>query len=566
MGGAQSNSQRSLLSCLKFLIEDIELIADQELLKYLRGILIKFPCHFVKNSKKIIKIIAKSIPPQIMQFEDILLNNISSVFQCSLIANKYNLYKQIENQKIDSDFVRNFRLMNFEQLKSNYEGEYENSLISLYQGIKIYCHLANKILIELKSNSLVQCQVYVLIWEHLQNHLIKFSKDPDYDLNPINKSFDEKYYKLSPEIKIEIIGGKLWGNIVQQLDVDFILDEFKKARRSNQQSIIPFNQIFNAIIDINIDVAHLQWIGRSDFQFSDQLNKIVRFIQEDSKQLMDDLYMDSKGDLIMFFEKWEKDNYFLKSSLPLWICENYFDCKFFEFSENKIQGDFKLLSQVEQKKLLDQYPILDSNSRPLNFIDQFQQSLNSKCFQFDDFLQKNSEQILIKMLQWLKEEKKYSNIMLISESTQQGGSAAINYEDISNCVFEENSQDQGNSAIRSQNLIQSQIQQPNIVIEQEVEIVRVCKKYDSIKNIISSSIEQRDENIMFRNMGSNTISKELIDFFSFIKPINENYVIEIINYLGKQKQKEKAFINNALNSNLEFFKGSMAAELLSFIK
>ena len=45
----------------------------------------------------------------------------------------------------------------------------------------------------------------------------------------------------------------------------------------------------------------------------------------------------------MFFEKWEKDNLFLKSSLPLWICENYFDNSFFEFSEAKIQENFKLL-------------------------------------------------------------------------------------------------------------------------------------------------------------------------------------------------------------------------------
>ena len=54
----------------------------------------------------------------------------------------------------------------------------------------------------------------MLIWEHFQNHLINFAKDPDYDLSPINKSFDDKFYKLSPELKIEIIGAKLWGNMV----------------------------------------------------------------------------------------------------------------------------------------------------------------------------------------------------------------------------------------------------------------------------------------------------------------------------------------------------------------
>ncbi|CAD8074447.1 unnamed protein product [Paramecium sonneborni] len=563
MGGAQSNRQRSLISCLKFLIEDIELYADEELLKQLREIFIKFPYNFKKNSKKVIQILSKSIPPQIMQFEDILLNNISSVFQCSLIANKNNSYKQIENYNIDSDFVRNFRLMNFDKLKSNYEGEYENSLILLYQGLKSYCSLANQIIKELKINSLAQCQVYVLIWEHFQNNLIKFSKDPDYDLNPINKCFDEKFYKLFPELKIEIIGAKLWGNMVQQLDVNFILDEFQKARRSNKQSRISFNQIFNAIIDINIDVAHLQWIGRSDFQFSDQLKKIVEFIRKDSEQLMDDLYLKSAGHLMIFFQKWEQDNCFLKSVLPLWICENYFDNLFFQFSENKIQENFKLLSLVEQKKLIEQYSNSDSLSQPLSFIDEFQQSLNSKCFQYDDFLQRNSEQILIKMIKWLKEEKKFSDILQISESTQQGGSAAINFQDIQNILFDENNQDQRNSEFQKQSVVQSQIQQS---LEEEDEIVKICKKYDSIKNQIQSSIQQRDENIMFRNRGQNPISNEFIDFFSFIKPMNENYAKEIINQLGKQKQNEKALINCALNSNIEFCKGSMAAELLNFIK
>lgn len=51
---------------------------------------------------------------------------------------------------------------------------------------------------------------------------------------------------------------------------------------------------------------------------------------------MNNLYFESKGDLLIFFEKWEKDNKFLKSALPLWICENYFDCHFFEYCEEKI--------------------------------------------------------------------------------------------------------------------------------------------------------------------------------------------------------------------------------------
>ena len=41
---------------------------------------------------------------------------------------------------------------------------------------------------------------------------------------------------------------------------------------------------------------------------------------------MNNLYFESHGDLLIFFEKWEKDNKFLKSILPLWICENYLDC------------------------------------------------------------------------------------------------------------------------------------------------------------------------------------------------------------------------------------------------
>lgn len=71
---------------------------------------------------------------------------------------------------------------------------------------------------------------------------------------------------------------------------------------------------------------------------------------------------------------------------------------------------------------------------------------------------------------------------------------------------------------------------------------------------------------MFRNRALNSFSKELLDFFSFNKPINENYTIEIINYLSKLKLKEKSFESSAVNSNLEFFKGSMAAELLFFDK
>lgn len=59
---------------------------------------------------------------------------------------------------------------------------------------------------------------------------------------------------------------------------------------------------------------------------------------------MNNLYFESKGDLLVFFEKWEKDNIFLKSALPLWICENYLDGLFFEYSEEKIQENFKLLS------------------------------------------------------------------------------------------------------------------------------------------------------------------------------------------------------------------------------
>lgn len=51
---------------------------------------------------------------------------------------------------------------------------------------------------------------------------------------------------------------------------------------------------------------------------------------------MNNLYFESHGDLLIFFEKWEKDNKFLKSILPLWICENYLDCHFFEFCEEKI--------------------------------------------------------------------------------------------------------------------------------------------------------------------------------------------------------------------------------------
>ena len=42
--------------------------------------------------------------------------------------------------------------MNFKELKSNYEGEYENSLILLYQGLKSYCYLANWIIVELNNN------------------------------------------------------------------------------------------------------------------------------------------------------------------------------------------------------------------------------------------------------------------------------------------------------------------------------------------------------------------------------------------------------------------------------
>ncbi|CAD8159007.1 unnamed protein product [Paramecium pentaurelia] len=566
MGGAQSNSQRSLLSCLKFLIEDIELQADVKLLNYLRQIFIKFPFNFEKNRKKVINILSKSIPLQITQFEDVLLNYLSSSFQCQLIAKKsYNKYNQIEIQKIDSEFVRNFRLMNFDNLKSNYEGEYENSLILLFQGLKSYCNLANQIIKELKNNILVQSQVYALIWEHFQNHLIKFSKDPYYDLNPINKYFDEKFYKLSPELKIEIIGGKLWGCMVQQLDINFILDEFKIARRSNNQSDIQFHKLFNAIIDINIDVANLQWIGKSDFQFSDQLKDIIQFIQKDSQDLMNNLYFESKGNLLVFIEKWEKDNNFLKSSIPLWICENYFDCLFFEYCEEKIKENFKLLSQVEQNKLIEQYQNQESKQNAMCIEQDFQYQFNSKLFQFDDFLQQNSEQILLKMIKLLKEQEQLSSIMLISESTQQGGSAAINYQDISNSLFEESQkQEQINQKVQS--IISFQPPLSNILIEQEDEILRICKKYDYIKNIILSSIQQRDNNIMFRNRGLNSISKELLDFFSFNKPINENYTIEIINYLAKLKLKEKSFESSAVNSNLEFFKGSMAADLLSFDK
>ncbi|CAD8145302.1 unnamed protein product [Paramecium octaurelia] len=569
MGSGQSIKQRSLVSCLKFLIEDVELYADEKLLGYLGETYIKFSCNDQKKGQKLIKIIRKCIPLQIMQFEDVLLKDISSAFQYQLIANKSNnKQRQFQNYKLDSDFVRNFRLMNFEKLNLKYAGEYEDSLIQLYQGLKTYCNLADQIIKELKNNHLVQSQVYALIWEHFQNHLIQFSKDPFYDLNPINKIFDEKYYKLTPQLKIEIIGGKLWGCFVQQLDVHFILNEFRIARRSNNQKQIQFNHLFNSIIDMNIDVANVQWIGSSCFQFSDQLKDIIEFIQKDSQELMNNLYFESNGDLLEFFDKWKKDNIFLKSSIPQWICENYFDTLFFEFSEEKIKENFKLLSKVELQQIIEKYSYQEVRPDGMCIEQDFQQPLNSNFSQYDEYLYQNMEKILNKMIDWLKEENLLSDILLISESTQQGGSAAINYQDIHNCIFEENEyQVQRHSKQEVQSLIQYQLPVSNIMSGQEDRIVRICKKYNQVKNLIVSNIHYRDQNVQFRNRGMNSISNKLLDFFSFTKPVNENYCIEIINYLGNQKLIDKQLVNGAFqNGNMEQYQGSIAAQLLSLEK
>ncbi|CAD8145541.1 unnamed protein product [Paramecium pentaurelia] len=567
MGGVQSinrNCKKSLLICLQLLVEDVEYYADSKFLAQLKTIQISFSNNFEKNRKKVIDLLKQSIPPQISFHEDVLLNNISSAFQCSLIRSNNYKSKTFKDITMDKEFVKTFRLMNFSGLQQKYENCYQNNLVLLYQGLKSYCNLANQIIKELNQNLDVQCKVYVLIWEHFQNHLCKLSISEIYDLQPLNQFFNENYTIISPSLKIESIGGKLWGTSVQQLNIDYIKQQFKITRRDHAQQNICLFQVFNAFIDMNIDAAHLQWIGVSDFEFSGSLKLLIDFIIEDTNEFFIQLNEKSQGNLLLLLDLWEKDDNFMKSVLPTWICENILNTLFFSFFEQKIREKIKLMQINQQKNLIEKYCKQRVDIDFQNQLEQAKKSLESVFFQFDYYHIQNIEPTLQIMIKQLRSEKEFSSIILASEKTQQGPSdlliqqnsnilsdADVDVHHIQSNIFDPQDAD----------LFESK-QQNSDLLSPEDEIAQICQKYDQKKNNIQLNIQQRDEKIKLRNRNIQPISKELFKVFSFVHSISQEQVDIIVNLLIEKKHKEINFINNNLFVNQECFKGSIAAELL----
>ncbi|CAD8075862.1 unnamed protein product [Paramecium sonneborni] len=567
MGVEQStnkNSKKSLFSCLQMLVEDVEFYIDKEFLDQLKFIEIPFASNFEKNRKQIIDLLQQSIPPQITLFEDVLLNYASSVFQCSLIKNNNkNKLKNFKDLTMDKEFVKNFRLMNFSYKQHQYDDCYQNNLELLLNGIKSYCSLANLIIRELDQNLDLQCMVYVLIWEHLQNNLCKLSKLDIYDLQPLNQFFNEHYATINPPLKVEQIGGKLWGTQVQQLNINYIKKQFEDARRDKTKQKISLFQVINALIDINIDAAQLQWLGFSDFQFRGNLKVLIDFIIEDTEILLNKLNQQSNGDLILLLDLWEKDDQFMKSVLPTWICENKLNTQFFSYFELKIKQKIKQLQVSQQKNLIERY---SKQTYQIDFQHQLQnskESLQSIFFSFEDFQLQNMDSTLQIMIKQLKQEKQFSSIIQASEKTQQGTSDLLIpqnsnlFSDIDVHHIQSNIIDQ----LDEDNLEVKQ--QKSDLISPEDEIAKICNKFDLIKNKIQLNIQQRDEKIKLRNKNLSPVSQNLEIVLSFVHSLSNKQVEEIVNLLLKDKHKEINLRNTNQILNEDNFRSSIAAELLS---
>ncbi|CAD8064867.1 unnamed protein product [Paramecium sonneborni] len=569
MGAGQSsnkNCKKSLINCLQMLVEDVEFYVDKEFLDQLKNISISFSSKFEKNRKKVIDLLKQSIPPQITLFEDVLLNYASTVFQCSLIRNNNNKQKKIKEINMDKEFVKTFRLMNFSSLKDQYDNFYQNSLVLLKQGLQSYCSLADQIIKELNQNLDVQCQVYVLIWEHFQNHLCKLSNSDIYDLQPLNEFFNEHYATINPPLKIETIGGKLWGTYVQQLNIDYIKKQFENVRRDRTQKKISLFQVINALIDLNIDAAHLQWIGDSNFQFYGKLKELIDFIINDTEIFFDELNQQSKGDLILFLDLWEKDDNFMKSILPTWICENKLNTKFFTYFEQKIQEKIKLLQTSQQKNLIERY---SKQFCEIDFENQLQyakESLESTYFQFENFQLQSLDSTLQLMIKQLKSEKQFSSIILASEKTQQGPSDLLIQQN-SNILSEINVHHiQSNILDSSDGDIFESKQSKLNIMSPEDEIAEICQKFDHKKNTIQLNILQRDQKIKLRNRNLQPINQDLREVFSFVHSISQQQVDKLVDFLFDNKHKENNFINNQQFLNQDHFRGSIAAELLFLLE
>ncbi|CAK69000.1 unnamed protein product (macronuclear) [Paramecium tetraurelia] len=564
MGGVQSlnrNCKKSLLSCLQLLVEDVEFYADAQFLAQIKNIQISFPNNFEKNRKKKIDLLKQSLPPQISFHEDVLLNYLSSAFQCSLIRSNNSKLKNSKDISMDKEFVKTFRLMNFSGLQQEYDNCYQNNLVHLYQGLNCYCNLANQIIKELNQNLDVQCKVYVLIWEHFQNHLCKLSTSDAYDLQPLNQYFNENYAIISPNLKIEAIGGKLWGTLVQQLNLDYIRQQFQIARRDPTQQSICLFQVFNALIDMNIDAANLQWIGISDFKFTGSLKLLIDFIVADTNQFLNQLNEKSQGNLFLLLDLWEKDDNFLKSVLPTWICENILNTQFFSFFEQRIREKIKLMQTSQQKNLIVKHSKQKVDTDFQSQLEQAKMSLDSIFFQVDFFQQQNIDSTLQIMIKQLRSENEFSSIILASENTQQGPSDLLVqqtshiFSDLEVHHIQSNILEQQDSDIFGSQALDSKLLSP------EDEIAEICQKYDQKKNSIYLNIQQRDEKIKLRNRNLQPISNELSKIFSFVHSISKEQVDVLVNLLIEQKHKEVNQMNN-LFVNQENFKGSIAAELL----
>ncbi|CAD8052841.1 unnamed protein product [Paramecium primaurelia] len=466
--------------------------------------------------------------------------NILSTFQKKLLEPPKIINQQKEDgadqnvSQLKMQYIKSLRLLDIKSLDEFKSNEFQESswIYKLIKGIKNYCIIANILLLKCEKDKELQWIIYVTIWEHFSQKLSNLSEK--YSFQKINQSFDEYFHKkLTPQLKVETLGAKIWGGQVN-IDKQFAINQILLGRK-DRKSNLPLSRIATVLMEMSTDIYNLQLAGSDEFV----IPKLIQELQEQSRQLYDQNFEGDYGD---FFQFWFLDNQYVLTIFPEWIIENYVDTILFEFLEDLFCQQILKLSQEEQQQInniyLKEYQIepilLDANE--LN--QQGNQSLQN-LLTFDQFLRSQQEPTISLITKRVLNEKKNSEIFKSNTTTNNSG-VLVDHQIVMQQLHQQSIGQQVSSDIQSESrsshffsaFMTKSSKLKNLSL---VELENITNQYDIIKFPIQSRIEARNQRIKMKNKNITRINYEFRSLFSFE------------NQKGDINQKQQEFFQSLLN-------------------
>ncbi|KAM3146652.1 hypothetical protein pb186bvf_001182 [Paramecium bursaria] len=315
--------QHRLYDSLHVIYEGIDTL-PKELIQKLKSI--HKPSNGVRKQYQSVieKLRQTHCPPDLLEHRN---TQICSLFHHYIITQT----RTDTNPKLDlskeKEFIKNFRLMNFDSLKKP-SSEYLVGLFNLQQGLKLYCTMVNNILQSLVTPYL-RLQLYTQLWEQYQLSMPKFDKN----FSLLNKSFENIYGVLEPQLSIEILMAKIWGLTIQDNLYEFCKDKLLANRKLgiHDQYIADY---FRSYVDMNIQIQNISSIGAQNIEDFDKFGNLIKALNEQSLEI----YNCSKEDILNIYNS---DIFYLRNILPEWIINNYCTPTIFDQIDQHIQCQVK---------------------------------------------------------------------------------------------------------------------------------------------------------------------------------------------------------------------------------